>query len=113
MRLTSIHFFCLTFHKQKKALLPRLCTTIRPAFSTSAALASFVSNPRGVTGLLFFSFFRSHQLFYFLRVEAALNYAGVNEKTERGVGAAGQGPHVRVTKLTAAQWHSQPWALHR
>lgn len=67
MRLTSIHFFCLTFHKQKKALLPRLCTTICPAFSTSAALASFVSNPRGVTGLLFFFLFQKSPAFLFFK----------------------------------------------
>lgn len=47
-------------------------------------------------------FHNSHQLY---RAEA-LNYAAVNEKTEERAGVASQGPHVRVTKLIAAQWHS-------
>lgn len=72
-------------------------------FTPLAALAALVRNPPGVASTRVTSFLGSKLLIT----------PGVNEKTEEGAGVARRGPRVRVTKLTAAQWRSQPKALLR
>lgn len=73
-------------------------STVISDFTPSAALAALVQNPLGVV---------STRVTGFLGLKLLI-MPGVNERTEERAGVASQGPHVRVTKLIAAQWHSQP-----
>lgn len=108
LSLSLANFSCLldllrtVIPLNRKSQSLKVCTIISD-FTPRPALAAFVWNPLGVVSTTVTSFLGSKLLIM----------PGVNERTEERAGVASQGPHARVTKLIAAQWHSQPKALHR